>query len=233
MAPRSSSIHAKLRCCSLRSALPTRFVAAGLLHDTIERTATTPFDLRRRFGTEVTALVAAVTEQPSIRSYRQRKAALRERATTSGEPAAILFAADKISKVREYREQLARSLRGGDHPRQRRLHHYTESLVSLEAGIPHHPLVRTLRTELAQLTPLPAAGGVTTVAIATRSTPDPVSVNLLQIDPFGASIDALVMKGPRFESGRRLHRHYPDPRRNHGFNGISCSESESLERAAL
>ena len=137
---------------------PDPLVAAGLLHDTHERTATTRSDLTRRFGPEVAALVAAVTEQPSIRSYRQRKAALREQATTSGEPAAILFAADKVAKVREYREQLARSLRGGTPPRPRRLHHYTESLRSLEAVIPDHPLVRELRSELAQLTPLPAPG---------------------------------------------------------------------------
>ena len=96
------------------SGAPDPLVAAGLLHDTHERTATTRSDLMRRFGPEVAALVAAVTEDSSIRSYRQRKAALRKQATTSGEPAAILFAADKVAKVREYREQLARSMRGGE-----------------------------------------------------------------------------------------------------------------------
>ena len=50
-------------------------------------------------------------------------------------------------------------MRGGDPPRLRRLHHYTESLFSLEAVIPDHPLVRELRSELAQLTPLPAPHG--------------------------------------------------------------------------
>ena len=103
--------------------------------------------------------MAAVTQQPSIRSYRHRKAALRKRATGSGEPAAVLFAADNIAKVREYLEQLARSLRGGNPPRRRRLHHYTESLLSLEAVIPDHPLVRELRSELTELTPLPAPEG--------------------------------------------------------------------------
>ncbi len=130
---------------------PDPLVAAGLLHDAYERTATTPSDLTPRFGPEVAALVAAVTEQPAIRSYRQRKAALRAQATESGEPAAILFAADKIAKVREYRDQLDRSRRGGAPPRPRRLHHYGESLRSLEAVIPDHPLVRELRSELAQL----------------------------------------------------------------------------------
>ena len=140
------------------SGAPDTLVAAGLLHDTLEHTAAISSDLALRFGPEVAALVAAVT-QPSIRSYRHRKAALRKRATGSGEPAAALFAADKIAKVREYREQLARSLRGGNPPRRRRLHHYTESLLSLEAVIPDHPLVRELRSELAELTLLPAPEG--------------------------------------------------------------------------
>jgi HD domain len=138
------------------SGAPDQLVAAGILHDTVERTSTTPSDLALHFGSEVAALVAAVTEKPSIRSYRQRKADLRRRATGSGEPAARLFAADKIAKVSEYREQLARSEHGGDPPRRRRLHHYTESLLSLEAVIPGDPLVRELRSELAQLAPLPS-----------------------------------------------------------------------------
>jgi (p)ppGpp synthase/HD superfamily hydrolase len=141
------------------SGAPDPVVAAGPLHDTIEPTVASPSDLALRFGPEVATLVAAVTEQPSIRSYRQRKAELRKRATGGGEPAAVLFAADKISKVREYREQLARSRQGGSPPRLRRLHHYTESLLSLEAVIPDHPLVRELHSELAQLTPLPALEG--------------------------------------------------------------------------
>jgi hypothetical protein len=140
---------------------PDPLVAAGLLHDTLEHAETTSSDIALHFGPEVAALVAAVTEQPSIPSYRGRKAELRKRAIGRGEPAALLFAADKIAKVREYREQLAQSMDGGDPPRRRRLHHYTESLLSLEAVIPDDPLVRELRSELAKLTPLPALPGRT------------------------------------------------------------------------
>jgi hypothetical protein len=143
------------------SGAPDPLVAAGLLHDTLERTATTPSDLAFHFGPEVAALVAAVTEQPLIRSYRQRKAELRKRATRTGGPAALLFAADKIAKVHEYREQLARSIHGWDPARRRRLHHYTETLFSLEAVIPGDPLVRELRSELAQLLPLPTPADTT------------------------------------------------------------------------
>jgi (p)ppGpp synthase/HD superfamily hydrolase len=136
----------------LASGAPDELVAAGLLHDTLERTPITRSDLRSRFGPEVAALVGAVTEQASIRPYRQRKAALRKQATESGDQAAILFAADKLARVREDREHLARSMRGGGPHLLRRLDHYIKSLHSLEAVIPHHPLVRELRRELMQLT---------------------------------------------------------------------------------
>src|SRR5690349_9435508 len=65
------------------SGAPDPLVAAGLLHDTLEHAAATPSDLALHFGPEVAALVAAVTEQSGIRSYRLRKAELRERATGS------------------------------------------------------------------------------------------------------------------------------------------------------
>ena len=131
-------------------------VAAGVLHDTVEHTATSVQEINERFGPGVAELVGVVTEDPDIRSYRQRKAALRDQAIAAGEPAAVIFAADKLSKVREYRAQLSRSTRGGDPPRPRRLNHYANSLLELERLIPRHPLVIELRKELAPLTPLPA-----------------------------------------------------------------------------
>jgi (p)ppGpp synthase/HD superfamily hydrolase len=136
---------------------PERVVAAGLLHDTVERTDATLPDLARRFGNDVAGLVAAVTEDPTIGAYRQRKAALRRQAAAAGEPAAILFAADKISKVRQYSAQLAQAGEGGEPLRPRRLHHYVRSLRTVERAIPGHPLVGQLREELARLAPAPVA----------------------------------------------------------------------------
>ena len=130
---------------------PDDVVAAGLLHDTIEKSPATPGELRRRFGADVADLVAAVTEDETIASYGPRKEALRRRATESGDEAAMVFAADKISKVRQYRDQLGRPDGGTDPPRPRRLHHYAESLRRLDRAIPGHPLVLQLRQELATL----------------------------------------------------------------------------------
>ena len=131
-------------------------VAAGVLHDTVELTRADVSDINDRFGTHVGALVAAVTEDESIRSYGRRKAALRDQAISAGEDAAVLFAADKVSKAREFRAQLARVSSGGAPPRPRRLSHYIASLIELERVIPDHPLVTELRRELVPLTPKPA-----------------------------------------------------------------------------
>src|SRR5262245_5258710 len=43
-------------------------VAAGVLHDTVEHSRANQSDITTRFGTRVSALVAAVTEDDSIRS---------------------------------------------------------------------------------------------------------------------------------------------------------------------
>ena len=143
---------------------PQRLVAAGLLHDTVERTEVTSRDLLQRFGRDVAELVGAVTEDPRLGSYRERKSALRRRATGSGEEAAILFAADKVSKVRQYRAQVAQAGEVEELPRPRRLHHYRQSLRRLERTIPGHPLVVRLEAELAGLGPVRAAA--TTAAVA-------------------------------------------------------------------
>jgi (p)ppGpp synthase/HD superfamily hydrolase len=133
-------------------------VAAGLLHDTVERTDATISDLARRFGDDVATLVGSLTEDSAIASYRERKTALRRQAIAGGPDAAAVFAADKISKVRQYRAQTSSDSGSAEAPRARRLNHYVESLRLLEQAIPGHPLVRQLRSELASLEGSPAAG---------------------------------------------------------------------------
>jgi (p)ppGpp synthase/HD superfamily hydrolase len=118
-------------------------VAAGLLHDVVEDTAVSAEELRARFGPDVANLVLAVTEDVRIRSYRTRKHLLREQVRRAGDDAALLFAADKISKVRELSEHAQR-----DQAEALRLEHYHESLGMLRSGAPQHPLVSRLADEL-------------------------------------------------------------------------------------
>jgi (p)ppGpp synthase/HD superfamily hydrolase len=133
-------------------------VAAGILHDTIENGRATAEDLVVRFGSEITQIVAAMTEDPTIENFDERKAALRQQIAEFGPDATAVYAADKVAKVRELR---SRATRGEDvlDPQHEtaggKLKHYLASLSMLEQITPAHPLVRQLRFELEMLRTLP------------------------------------------------------------------------------
>ncbi|HEX3976764.1 MAG TPA: HD domain-containing protein [Solirubrobacteraceae bacterium] len=132
-------------------------VAAGILHDTVEDTPTTSQEIHQRFGPEVAALVEALTEDPTIKGFAARKTALREQIAAAGPDATSIYAADKVTKVRELRARMAADLdllRSNERDRAR-LEHYRESLVMLEEATPGHPVVRQLRFELEALAALP------------------------------------------------------------------------------
>jgi len=136
-------------------------VAAGLLHDTVEDGEIDVAELSARFGDDVAALVDAVTDDSCVEGYRLRMQLLRDQVRFAGGNVALLFAADKISKVREWPKHVRRDqARLGDLPgdnRTRRylerhydmrLEHYRASLAMLEHVVPGHPLVRQLAQEL-------------------------------------------------------------------------------------
>ena len=134
---------------------PDDVVAAGVLHDTLEKTAAEPADLNERFGRRITTLVVALSEDPAIAGYNERKAALRDQVRAAGDEALMVFAADKVSKARELRLALARngrrpSFRRGSKP-QRKLEHYRHCAELLDERLAGSPLVESLRRELAEL----------------------------------------------------------------------------------
>jgi hypothetical protein len=105
--------------------------------------------------------VHAVSDRACIESYRLRKHVLREQVRDAGVDAALLFAADKISKVRELPDLVRRDrARFGatpratracdhlEHDHQMRLEHYRESLRMLQLAAPGHALVTRLAREL-------------------------------------------------------------------------------------
>ncbi|HYH89042.1 MAG TPA: HD domain-containing protein, partial [Solirubrobacteraceae bacterium] len=136
-------------------------VAAGLLDDVLETTPVSADELTACFGADVAALVRAVSDDAHVGSYRDRKQLLREQVRRIGGDAAVLFAADKIAKVREISAAGARGAtdasgarRGHaesrrEHHRRVQLEHYHESLELLRTVAPHHPLVHRLADELA------------------------------------------------------------------------------------
>lgn len=136
---------------------PDHVVAAGVLHDVLEKTGVQAAELRRTFGARVSRLVAAVSEHDEITSYAQRKADLRARAASAGDEALLVLAADKVSKARELRLYE----RAGPRSRKRRIAHYRECLRLLQRRLPGSPLVKALDAELEQLGERPPAAPVT------------------------------------------------------------------------
>jgi (p)ppGpp synthase/HD superfamily hydrolase len=133
-------------------AAPDHLVAAGMLHDVIEKGGADARDLQLRFGSRVTELVLSVSDDDRISGYATRKAALRQQVAAAGDEALMLFAADKLSKLRELRREIELSK---DTPgvrtrqlRTRRLRHYARSLALLEERLPALSLVGELRAEL-------------------------------------------------------------------------------------
>ena len=132
---------------------PDHVIAAGALHDVIEKTPATPSYLRARYGRRITALVLAVSEDKHLAGYAARKAALRKQVADAGDEALMLFAADKISRVRELRLEAARAHSSPERAargpaRKRRLAHYQRCLALLQERLPDSPLVRQLEVEV-------------------------------------------------------------------------------------
>ena len=130
------------------SGAPDDVVAAGVLHDTLEKTTAKPSELRPRFGDHITNLVLAVTEDETIADYDARKAALLEQVSKAGPEAQMVFAADKVSKVRELRLHALNSHAMGTRSYARHLAYYRDCLRMLETRMPESRLVAMLRDEL-------------------------------------------------------------------------------------
>jgi (p)ppGpp synthase/HD superfamily hydrolase len=124
-------------------------VAAGLLHDVLEKTATTGAELDRRFGLRIARLVTTVSDDLSIESYEERKRDLRTRVERADSGALAVFAADKVAKVRE---QALSPRRGPDDAdTQAKLAHYGASLEMLRRVAGELGLVNCLEREFARL----------------------------------------------------------------------------------
>jgi (p)ppGpp synthase/HD superfamily hydrolase len=89
---------------------PDDVIAAGALHDVLEKTDATAYELSVRFGRRIGEIVRAMTEDPTVAGYARRKAALREQVAAAGTDALTVFAADKLSKVREFQRELEQLL---------------------------------------------------------------------------------------------------------------------------
>lgn len=147
---------------------PDHLIAAGVMHDLIEKAGVTAFELTGEFGPTVTRLVVAVSEDGKIVDYGRRKAALRRQVEGAGPEALTLFAADKLSKLRELRDEIILGDGLGAttvqiRPRPSRLAHYRMCLRLLQRRLPDSPLVDELGHEYACCS---AGAGVPTPVLA-------------------------------------------------------------------
>jgi (p)ppGpp synthase/HD superfamily hydrolase len=117
---------------------PRSLELAGLLHDVLEDTDVSRDELMTRFGPEVTRLVEALTEDPAIPAYDERKAALRRQILDAGCDAATVALADKTAKLAARRSP----------PQLRKLKHYRATLEGIENRYGESRLSEMLRNQL-------------------------------------------------------------------------------------
>jgi (p)ppGpp synthase/HD superfamily hydrolase len=132
-----------------------QLIAAGLLHDAVERGTATEKRLRSEMGDGICSLVMALTEDGSLESFAERKEALREQVRAAGPRAVAIFAADKLSDIRGLRSGIDAS-RDSIEARMGTtiagmVGHYRESVEMIEASDPGSPFVSALRKELENL----------------------------------------------------------------------------------
>ena len=120
-------------------------VAAGLLHDVVEATASELPQVAERFGSRTAALVEAMTEDDRIESFEARKAEHRARVAEQGSSAAAIYAADKLAKMPDLRADPGSAS-------ERKLAHYRQTVQTLSARHPELPFLGDLERELAALT---------------------------------------------------------------------------------
>jgi (p)ppGpp synthase/HD superfamily hydrolase len=130
-------------------------VAAGLLHDAVERGSLTEARLRAEMDEEVSTLVLALTEDAGIESFAERKRALRDQVEAAGTRAITIFAADKVSDIRGLR----RGIKADRDSIEARMGtsvgemagHYRDSVAMIEGSEIEAGLVETLKEELSEL----------------------------------------------------------------------------------
>jgi (p)ppGpp synthase/HD superfamily hydrolase len=121
----------------------------GLLHDVVEDTPRTVDDVRDAFGEPFATMVGALTEDPALGQYAQRKRDLRARTLAAGSPAVDVAVADKIATLRH-------ALMTGGRVTERTLRHYTVTMqLALTAGRATE-LCRQLDGLIAQVAPATA-----------------------------------------------------------------------------
>jgi (p)ppGpp synthase/HD superfamily hydrolase len=79
-----------------------RVLVAAYLHDVVEKTLVESDEIRVRFGPEVAELVEALSEDPELSGYAERKRALRAQVLRAGRTTIVIYAADRVANLRDW-----------------------------------------------------------------------------------------------------------------------------------
>jgi len=130
-------------------------LAAAYLHDVVEKTGVELDQIHERFGDDVAALVAVLTEDHDLPSYEQRKRALRDQVIEAGRPATVIYAADRVANLRDWtrlpperRDAVAAAL---GTTLAERMQLWEEDLAELSAADPELPFLGPIEIELRRL----------------------------------------------------------------------------------
>jgi (p)ppGpp synthase/HD superfamily hydrolase len=128
-------------------------ITAALLHDVVEDSGLTVGDVVESFGVPVGELVAALTEDPSISDWEQRKGTLRAEVAAAGPEALAIYVADKLANLQDWRVVYAAvGERAVDYFKaptlDARIRIWRGDLELAEEGAPTLPLTTQFRGEL-------------------------------------------------------------------------------------
>jgi (p)ppGpp synthase/HD superfamily hydrolase len=127
-------------------------ISAAYLHDVVEKTDVELDELRERFGPDVAGLVDCLSEDPDIEGYGARKRSLRKGILDSGGDSAVIYAADRVANMRDWRkvapddrpacgERLGTTL-------EERLQLWSEDVEELHDADPQTPFLTEMQVEL-------------------------------------------------------------------------------------
>jgi GTP diphosphokinase / guanosine-3',5'-bis(diphosphate) 3'-diphosphatase len=127
-------------------------MAAAYLHDVVEKTPVQLDELRERFGPEVAMIVDSLSEDIAIDGYGPRKRALRQRVLDGDRTPIIIYAADRVINMRDWRrvppedrEAVGARL---DTTLDERLQLWREDLEELTAYDPDLPFLAEIEIEM-------------------------------------------------------------------------------------
>ena len=127
----------------------------------VENTQVEADEIRVRFGPEAAEVVEALSEDPTVIGYAERKRALRRQVLDAGRDPVLIYAADRVANLRDWlsvepgrRPQIAQRL---DTSLEERMELWQEDLEELSLYDPELPFLAEIEMELRELRSTAAA----------------------------------------------------------------------------